>query len=216
MDDGARSPYHHGDLRAALVQTALDLVEESGVEALSLRQVARRAGVSRGAPYHHFRNKEAMIAAVAQHGFVQLTSCMAGAEAMAPRVAMRACGSGYLRFAQDNPTLYRLMFGTKVGDFHAHPALEAEAKAAFGILQGHLQRLQAAGEAPAGDPFSWSMAVWASVHGMALLLIDDLGPHDRSAGTPPPVDAWIDALLDLVEAGLLHRAQGVPTPPGPS
>ncbi len=192
-----RSGYHHGRLREALVEQARALVEERGIEQLSLREVARRAGVSRAAPYHHFANKQAMVAAVAEAGFRELYASMrAGPETASEFDRLEWCGRAYIGFAMANPTVYRLMFGSKVGNLHEHPALVDAADCAFGEL---VTRLVAAvpGEP---DPTARAMAVWGAVHGMASLLIDNLGPHDATA--EGHTQRWIDASIALVEHGL--------------
>ena len=191
-----RASYHHGDLRAALVKGARSLLEERGVEGLSLREVARRAGVSRTAPYHHFRNKEAMIAAVAEAGFAQLTAEMARIpDDIDPYEQLDACGRAYLAFAFANPTLYRLMFGTKIESFSDHPELENSARCSFGLLVERMARLGSN-----GDPTPRAMAVWAAVHGLASLIIDDLGPFD--ATEPDNVERWVAEAMELVGRGL--------------
>jgi len=191
----ARTGYHHGDLRSALVDGARSLVEESGVEALSLREVARRAGVSRAAPYHHFKNKEAMLAAVARDGFERLAASM-DVEENDGMAELEGCGRAYLAFALDNRMLYRLMFGTKVGNFEAHPELHDSAKCAFQLLVDRLARV--CPDEP--DLVGRAMAVWGAVHGLALLLIDNQGPFD--AEDPANRDRWIEATLDLIRRSL--------------
>ncbi|MEM6925770.1 MAG: TetR/AcrR family transcriptional regulator [Myxococcota bacterium] len=192
-----RSGYHHGDLRAALVAEARGLLEERGVEQLSLREVARRAGVSRAAPYHHFKNKEAMVAAVAEAGFRELHASM-GAPADATAAARLECGGrAYMTFALDNPTVYRLMFGSKIGSMDEHPGLDTAAKAAFGQL---VERIAEALPNEA-EPEVRAMAVWGAVHGMASLLIDNLGPLDACGNR----ERWVEASMELIRHGLYDR-----------
>ena len=107
-------PYHHGDLRRALVDAARRLLEAEGPSALSLRAVAREAGVSPAAPYHHFKDKGELLDAVAHEGWVMLDQALATAKANAPsiREAMSALGVAYVCFARDNPALYRVMYDT--------------------------------------------------------------------------------------------------------
>ncbi|MEN0067518.1 MAG: TetR/AcrR family transcriptional regulator [Myxococcota bacterium] len=195
-----RSGYHHGDLRAALVTEALALIEERGVEGLSLREVARRAGVSRAAPYHHFKNKEAMAAAVAESGFRELARCMDAIDDLGdPNAELEACGRAYLAFALKNPTLYRLMFGTKIEAMSDHPELQDAARDSFGRLEGRLARMGGSWS----DAQAIAMAIWASMHGMALLIIDNLGPYDTAA--PANVERWTEAVMLLLGHGLEQR-----------
>jgi AcrR family transcriptional regulator len=107
-------PYHHGDLRRALIDAARRLLESEGPSALSLRAVAREAGVSPAAPYHHFKDKGELLDAVAQEGWQMLDEALARAkaEAPSPRDAMTALGVAYVCFASDNPALYRIMYDT--------------------------------------------------------------------------------------------------------
>lgn len=107
-------PYHHGDLRRALIEAARRLLESEGPTALSLRAVAREAGVSPAAPYHHFKDKGELLDAVAQEGWQKLDEVLADAKAKAPNIreAMTSLGVAYVCFARDNPALYRVMYDT--------------------------------------------------------------------------------------------------------
>src|SRR5258708_6887496 len=117
-----KKSYHHGDLRRALLDAALALLEKSGVEALTLREGARRVGVTAGAPYHHFADKEAIVASVAEEGFVELGEAMAAArDAADPASRLGAMGRSYVRFAVAHPAHFRVMFG-KMVDVPRHPA----------------------------------------------------------------------------------------------
>jgi AcrR family transcriptional regulator len=107
-------PYHHGDLRRALIDAASRLLESEGPSALSLRAVAREAGVSPAAPYHHFKDKGELLDAVAHEGWTLLDAALAKAKANAPspREAMNNLGVAYVCFARENPALYRVMYDT--------------------------------------------------------------------------------------------------------
>ena len=107
-------PYHHGDLRRALIDAASRLLEAEGPSALSLRAVAREAGVSPAAPYHHFKDKTELLEAVAHEGWTLLDQALAKAkaEAPSPREAMNNLGVAYVCFARENPALYRVMYDT--------------------------------------------------------------------------------------------------------
>src|SRR5262252_7607274 len=127
----SRRRYHHGDLRAAILRAAAQLLEKQGVEGLSLREAARRARVSHYAPYRHFPSKEALLAALAARGFERFQEELAGAERAG---GFRGRGEAYIRFALANPQLFRLMFGTGLsiaGDAN----LREQASRAFGGLQ---------------------------------------------------------------------------------
>src|SRR3989442_13109070 len=123
------------------------MVEERGVEALTLREVGRRGGVSQAAPYHHFKDKEALLAAVAEEGFNKLSEAMEDARAVAgssPRARVRATGVGYVRFAVRHPSHFRVMFSgiLPVAD---HPTLHKAGQRGFGILAEGVAVAQAAG-----------------------------------------------------------------------
>src|SRR5215471_8129307 len=117
--------YHHPDLRQALISSALELLSEVGVAGLSLRAAARRAKVSAMAPYRHFADKEALLAAVAEYGFHQLAArlTVATAKAADPRARLAAGGVAYVVFAHDEPSLFKLMFGPTIQNKSEHPAL---------------------------------------------------------------------------------------------
>lgn len=147
-------PYHHGDLRAALLDAADALLEAGEV---SLREAARRAGVSPAAAYRHFADKEALLAALAARHFGEFAAALAGADFAGKGVA-------YVRFALERPGRFRLMFGPLLKRAAAHPELRAASDAAF-------ERLTAA----AGGRDA-AIRAWAMVHGLAHLLLDGAIP----------------------------------------
>lgn len=169
------TPYHHGDLRRALIDTALAMVTEEGTWNFTLREVARRAGVSHAAPYNHFEDKSALLAEVAALGFQALSRQMEAAARRAPRSSRQALvgiASAYVRFGVEHPAHYRLMFGPELADKARHPTLEAAGDAAFAALTGALERGQAAGQVRAGAVRDQAVAAWSLVHGLTTLLID--------------------------------------------
>jgi AcrR family transcriptional regulator len=162
----SRSSYHHGNLREALIEAATALLHEGGAEALSLRAAARRAGVSAMAPYRHFANKEALLAAVAAHGFTLLAARLAEADAAPdPANALVAQGVAYVRFACEDPSRFRLMFGA--AQPQGYPDLRAAAGAAYAMLARRV-----AGLAEEGRRDDLTLACWSLVHGLASLLVD--------------------------------------------
>ncbi|MGE0494059.1 MAG: TetR/AcrR family transcriptional regulator [Vulcanimicrobiota bacterium] len=166
--------YHHGNLRAALLQAASDMVAESGPDALTLRAVARQAGVSQTAPYRHFADKEELLAEVAELGFERLKAwlmnSLEGEEDPVER--LHAVGRGYLTYAMANPHLFRLMFGPLVAKGEAYPDLESTCKEGFEILLGVIREGQQAGCLAEGNVEAMGMAAWSMVHGLAHLTID--------------------------------------------
>lgn len=156
--------YHHGDLGAALVRAAGKILEKEGVEALRLREVARRAGVSHGAPYRHFSSRKSLLAALAAEGFATLGRALLEAGAAG---GLRARGEAYVRFALQNPQRFRLMFGGELR-IAEHPGLREVATRVFDGLSGAFTA-QIAGQAG----HDASLAAWSLVHGLALLLLDE-------------------------------------------
>lgn len=160
----SRARYHHGDLGNALREAARAILEESGPAALSLRAVARRAGVSHAAPYRHFPNHELLLAELALEGFDELRCEIAVAAARPGLEEDRIAGIGgaYMRFIARRPALARLMFGPQLPRRESRPEL-ARAADALGA-----EIAAAASDAARG------MAIWAAAHGLAMLVLDDL------------------------------------------
>jgi AcrR family transcriptional regulator len=169
-----RRPYHHGNLRAALVDPALELVEREGAEALTLRAVARAAGVSPAAPYRHFTDKRALLAAVAEEGFRLLASALRGArdDGADARARFRARGLAYVGFATRHPSHFRVMFGRELADRSGYRGLQDAAQAAFDALVEGVTDAQRAGAMREGDPRELGLTAWATMHGLAMLFLD--------------------------------------------
>ncbi len=160
--------YHHGNLRAELIRSAEVILKKEGLMQLSLRGVARRAGVSQTAPYRHFRDKAALLAAVAAGGFRSLATAMQAqlAQVDGRRGRMLEIGRGYLAFAIENRAVFRLMFGPEIPDKSAYPELRDAANAAFAVLAN-----ESSATAPSGTPDA-AIAAWSFIHGLAMLTID--------------------------------------------
>lgn len=164
-DPGAARPYHHGDLRAALLAAAEQELAERGMESFSLRQVAKRAGVSHAAPAHHFGDAQGLLTALAAEGFRQFLAAQAAREAVAPPdpdEQLVAAGLGYVDFAMARPALFRLLWQSERPDFRDADLGQA-ARAAFQHL---VDQVSAAGGGSTAD----EGAVWAMAHGLADLL----------------------------------------------
>lgn len=166
-------PYHHGDLRSALLAVADQLIDEGDAGALSLREVARRAGVSAPATYRHFRDKEALLAAVATKGFVDfgLALTQAVAQAADPLAAM---GQAYVRFAVARPGRFRLMYGPAIADRSRYPELQAAWQASAQGMQAALLARSPGPSAP--DAAVTSLKLWCMVHGLSQLILDGMLP----------------------------------------
>jgi len=201
--DGASEPrsYHHGDLRHALIAAARRILEERGSSAVSLREVARTAGVSHNAPYRHFPTREAMLAAVAMEGFAELAQALRGAQAAG---SLRAMGQAYVDFALANRGLFRLMFGEEIRK-SGHPALMETAQAALSLLNTAI--------APSGrwPERAATVAAWSLVHGLAQLILDGQLADELTDG--PAREELVRCAAGIFETGL--RAADQSWTPGP-
>ena len=175
MSTSKKQRYHHGDLRPALIAAARTLVEESGVGAVSLRETARRVGVSAPAIYRHFANKDSLLAAVAAEGFRDLGAALAAAS-RSERDPLSAMGMAYVRFALSRRGVFRLMFGPEMAKRANFPELKSAADQAFQWLKGGVQ---ARGRA-AQDSHLAAIAPWALVHGLAQLFLDGVLPETQA------------------------------------
>ncbi len=193
-------PYHHGDLRGALLRGALQILIEKGETALSLRAVARQVGVSHTAPYRHFRDKAGLLQAVADEGFAAFSEHLDAAQTAAgpdPLPRFRALGRAYIDFARAQPDRFRLMFGREVVAARHQSGDLGPAGAPFQRLLDTIGAAQHAGTVRAGPSPTLALAAWAGVHGCALLCLDGLLPPQVG-----PSDALIDQLLQLCYEGL--------------
>lgn len=186
-----KRPYHHGNLREALLDAAERLLEREGASALVLRRIARDAGVSHAASYHHFDGREALLRGLAARGFERfgesLARAVTGREGMA---AFAEMGVAYVGFAAGHPALFRLLFGPEAAARQAHPEVAAAARAAFG---GLLTMAREAGPGEEDEVRRRALSAWAVVHGLASLLVDgQLGPLGVSL---PQHEAVARALL---------------------
>jgi AcrR family transcriptional regulator len=199
-------PYHHGDLRRALIDTALEMVTEEQNWTFSLRELARRAGVSHQAPYNHFPEKQDLLGAVAVVGFERLRDgmlrAMAGIDA--PEALVDMIGRTYVRLGLENPALYRLMFGPALADAGPgnRPTIARSAGArARAVLEEAIERGARSGAFSVSansreDQVLAAHAFWSAVHGLTMLVIDDLLAPNVS------VDGVIEMLLRTQIKGL--------------
>ena len=195
--------YHHGDLRQALLDVALELIAERGPDDFTLREVARRIGVSHSAPYRHFADKDALLIELATAGFEALER--AGVEAIAkvedggPRVRLRAFGEAYLRFAAERPAQYRVMFGRSISKPTA--VLSEAGDRAFALLEDTVAEVLA--PTSAAGVREHAMAIMAGVHGLATLAHDGMLRDE-----PGRYEVLVGVTLDLLDAGLGAVASG--------
>ena len=186
---GATDTYHHGHLRAACVEAGVRLVEDEGPDAVTIRGVARIAGVSHTAPLHHFRDRHELLDAVADRGFDLLVERLDASLApdATPTEALRAYGRAYVDHAVTHRGLFTLMF---------RPTGEIQGEASYRRLIDLCAAAQAAGELPGDDPFRLALLLWSSVHGLAALYATSNLGSGHVTGQPTDPGVGTDAVLD--------------------
>jgi AcrR family transcriptional regulator len=204
--------YQHGDLRRALVQAGLKLLTEDGLEGLTLRGAAELAGVSHAAPYRHFRDKGALVAAIAEEGFHLLTASMraevATCAAADVSTRLRAAGQGYVAFAVKHPAYFRTMFGGcpwPAKDAPDDAGLRDAGQEAYDVLKNLVEEGLRTRSLRPGDADQISVTAWSQVHGLAMLIID--GQLRDTAGSTPAVRALTEGTLLALERGLRAEAE---------
>ena len=197
--------YHHGNLRAALIKAALDLINEKGGGFFTIREVARKAGVSHTAPYRHFKDKEALLAAVAKEGFElmvqEMKKRMAGFGDQ-PVLKFQASGMAYMEFALAHPAYFRVMFGSKRLEKSRDPELKQAAAASFALLLESIRECQEKGDIRPGNAMEMALAAWSMVHGFAMLFINN---HVRETGA---MAMDLDEMMDVVTRTLYTGMAG--------
>jgi AcrR family transcriptional regulator len=202
-DQNDKKPHHHGDLRTALIQSGIEILTETGLDSLTLRRCAARAGVSHAAPAHHFDGVSGLRGAIAKEGFDRFRHHMLQARAtgtQTPKGRILSLCRGYLDFAVANPALFALIFNCgPMSQFEDD--MNAGDASAYGVL-----RATCAPFVPAGtDPLVVETQVWSLIHGFAhLLLAGTFGPCDDS----PDHHALFAPVMALLE--------GIGTPPRPN
>jgi AcrR family transcriptional regulator len=197
-----RRGYHHGNLREALIEAALELIGAKGPAGFTVAEAARVAGVSPAAPYRHFRDADALLAEVALRGFDRLAELLTKAWNEGrpdPVQALEDLGRAYLAFARDEPAFYAAMFDSRI-PMDDQPSLQAAADRAFAVLREASDQVSAT--LPKGRrPPSMMMAlhIWALSHGVASLFVRG-GPSRRKLPMPPE---------ELLEAGVLLYLQSL-------
>lgn len=216
--------YHHGQLRRAVLDAALELIVERGVGGFSMREVARRAGVSHNAPYHHFADKGELVEELAVESFGALTGALREARAEAaggPAERLRESGVAYVRFAVENPERFRLMFrpelktGQRPGpgrlsgraDREEDPGeaspSERAGGTAYGVLVDGIVECQREGSVAPGDLASLALTAWSTVHGLAVLILD--GPEGKIAGSTEEAERAARVVTETLGRGLVAR-----------
>lgn len=196
----AKTAYHHGELRAALIEAALNAIEHGGVKALSLRGLARTVGVSPMAPYHHFADRADLLVAIAVEGFQRLQTskelALAGVGGD-PASGLVAGTVNYVEFMINNPNLHRLMHDIQVAGRAAHPDLATAAAAPAASLLQLVERLLIAHSSTYDAPLA-ATSIWAFAHGTGTLALSgQLGPDQAKtmarAGADALIQGWLAA-----------------------
>jgi AcrR family transcriptional regulator len=180
---GQHKSYHHGNLRQTLLQSALQLIAEAGPAGFTLRELARRAGVSHNAPYRHFRDRDELMAAVAAQGFRELTQVMlrASKHGSGALDRLKRAGLAYIRFALQRPQHFTAMFDAPTRVETDYPDSAAASEEAFNTLLTFVKSCQEERRLPAGDTREFAMLAWSMVHGIAKLATTGRLPYRSTA-----------------------------------
>jgi AcrR family transcriptional regulator len=199
--------YHHGDLRRALLEAAMSLVREQGIDGFTLREVARRAGVSHNAPYHHFRDRSALVAALVIDGFEDFTAVL---EAAARRARggdvgrIRALGLAYVRYAREDPERFKLLWRPELREGADLEEVEAAGERSYLPLVRVLEAARAAGSVTVDVTLeAQALGAWSTVHGLAMLLVD--GPLRIEVIGDREADRLTKGVLETLVDGLATR-----------
>jgi AcrR family transcriptional regulator len=174
-----KDKYHHGDLRQATIETAIEIIAKEGIETLTLREVAQRIGVSRMAFYRHFESKLALLAAVAEEGFEMMyrhlqqnPTTIASDLPTNPLQKLQQLGVAYILYATSQPTHYRLMFGSLAVDRSLYPELHITANKSFDLLLKSVVECQETEAICQDSPLEIAQMLWSLTHGLSMLIID--------------------------------------------
>ena len=200
-------PYHHGDLRRALIEAGFQLVEERGVEQLSMREAARRAGVSPGAPFRHFESREALVTAVAveaQRRFrAEIDAALKEAPRGDPLGRYRAFGIAYLRWAMRNPAHFEIISSGRLFDYDKSADLVRDNAEVIGMVERTLKEALAQGQLRLADLDRVQIAGRALVYGFARMNID--GHFPRWGVASGEAERTAEAIVDLFIDGIASR-----------
>lgn len=223
-EPGKGDRYHHGRLRRALLDAALDLANERGVGGFSMREVSRKAGVSHNAPYHHFSSKGALVEELADQSFEALAGALREARENTSGDAgkrLLAVGVAYVRFAMENQTQFRFMFRPELRtgyrpelqrsptssatgeNLTEEPQKEPAVPDAYRVLLDAVEDCQRAGLAGPGETASLALTAWSTVHGLSVLMLD--GPENGSIDSGEEVGVVASTVTETLAQGLLLR-----------
>lgn len=170
---GAKAQYHHGNLKQALIDVALDIVRTEGVSGISLRKVAKALDVTQTAPYSHFKDKKSLLATLAAIGFRLFAKRMSEEilEAADSKDILRGLGMGYVLFATEEPELFRLMFGEEMNGYVESEELLTSAAESYELISNAVSRSLDEQQSDR-DRSTATTAAWSMVHGLATLIVD--------------------------------------------
>jgi AcrR family transcriptional regulator len=175
-----RKTYHHGDLKNALIKAGVDILAKEGVSGLSLRKVASKAGVSHAAPYSHFADKQALIAAISTEGFRQLyervNSVVEEFKTRPSRQLVEVAWS-YVQFAMDDRDRFKVMFSGILEKEREYPEFVAESQRNFQLVKTIVEANQAAGVLRSGPSDLVALSAWGTIHGFVMLLLEGQISH---------------------------------------
>lgn len=217
--------FHDLDLKEACIQAAREVIAEQGIEGLSLRDVARKLGVSHQAPYRHYPSRDHLLAAIMQRCFEDFANNLDQASQAHTSDALLGMGEAYMRYAAQHPLEYRLMFGTPWPEPAAHPELVRHAVHAFDLLRNQLlQQLQQRASAPQSDMLALlaqaelqALFIWSALHGMASIQQSNVMQHlVLTPGVPTQAEPYLMGMMHTALTQGPTQAQASPAPSAPA
>lgn len=202
-----KTGYHHGNLREAILEASLDWIKKNGVDSLSLREIAKKLGVTHSAPNKHFPKKEVLLATLIEQGFIEFKSYLesSGVEMETkPKEAFIRMGLGYIRFANKNPEIYRLMFSHTIVNFMEYPGMLKAGQEAFDVLHNSVRLLQSKNVVRQGNSLEIAYMIWSFTHGFVLLSQDG-----KLKGVQTEMDTQSKSEEDLMKSLFLMIGEGI-------
>jgi AcrR family transcriptional regulator len=209
----APDPVREGDLRRRILHASVALIEQEGLGALSLREVARRAGVSHQAPYHHFADREAILGAIAEQGFQVLRDALERVieqtRSQGAAACIAACGQTYVELACKHPAHFRVMFRPELVNLDNCPGARAEGDSAFAALTAVVHQAVKEGLPPVPSEEALVALAWSVAHGLACLILDGplskkLPSTERSAQIRGVAQAFGALLAESIDGAAAH------------